>query len=167
MLSKGHDYPDVAMSVVLDIDFVLNSADYKAAERAFALARQVEGRAGRVEDGEVIIQTLNKEFFDRSYEEFYEEEIKLRKELNYPPFSRLIKIEFQDKDKNKAKEKMDKFLECLGDVKEIVGFGEAPIFKIKNIYRYHVVLKGKNLHKLIYPCVNNDMKIDVDPVNFV
>ena len=62
---------------------------------------------------------------------------------------------------------MDKFLECLGDVKEIVGFGEAPIFKIKNIYRYHVVLKGKNLHKLIYPCVNNDMKIDVDPVNFV
>jgi len=167
MLSKGHDYPDVALSVVLDIDFILNSADYKAAERAFALARQVEGRAGRVEDGEVIIQTLNKEFFDRSYEEFYEEEIKLRKELNYPPFSRIIKIEFQDKDKTKAKEKMDNFLRCLGNIEEIVGFGEAPIFKIKNIYRYHVVLKGKNLHKLIYPCVNNDMKIDVDPVSFI
>lgn len=167
MLSKGHDYPDVALSVVLDIDFILNSADYKAAERAFALARQVEGRAGRVEDGEVIIQTLNKEFFNRSYEEFYKEELKLRKELNYPPFSRIIKIEFQDKDKTKAKEKMNNFLKCIGNIKEIVGFGEAAIFKIKNIYRYHVVLKGKNLHKLIYPCVNNEMKIDVDPVSFV
>jgi len=168
MLSKGHDYPDVALSIVLDIDFVLNSADFRAGERALALARQVEGRAGRKEDGEVIIQTLNPEFFDRAYEEFFNEEIGLRKELKYPPFSRLIKIEFQDKDKNKAKEKMDKFLKCLGDVKEVVGYGEAPIFKIKNIYRYHVLLKGKNLHKLIYPCINlEEMKIDVDPVNFI
>ncbi|WP_456480440.1 primosomal protein N' [Nautilia sp.] len=168
MLSKGHDYPDVALSIVLDIDFVLNSADYRAGERAFALARQVEGRAGRKEDGEVIIQALNPEFFDRSFEEFYEEEIQNRKELGYPPFNRLIKIEFQDKDKSKAKEKMEKFLRCLGNRSEIVGFGEAPIFKIKNIYRYQVLLKGKNLHKLIYPCVNlSEMKIDVDPVSFV
>ncbi|GAB6073774.1 primosomal protein N' [Nautilia lithotrophica] len=168
MLSKGHDYPDVALSIVLDIDFVLNSADYRAGERAFALARQVEGRAGRKEDGEVIIQTLNPEFFDRNYEEFYEEEIENRKMLGYPPFNRLIKIEFQDRDKNKAKEKMERFLICLGNREEIVGSGEAPIFKIKNIYRYQVLLKGKNLHKLIYPCVNlNEMKIDVDPVSFV
>jgi len=168
MLSKGHDYPDVALSIVLDIDFVLNSADYRAGERAFALARQVEGRAGRKEDGEVIIQTLNPEFFDRSYEEFYDEEIQNRKELGYPPFNRLIKIEFQDKDKIKAKEKMDRFLRCIGNRPEIVGSGEAPIFKIKNIFRYQVLLKGKNLHKIIYPCVNiNEMKVDVDPVSFV
>jgi len=168
MLSKGHDYPDVALSIVLDIDFVLNSADYRAGERAFALARQVEGRAGRKEDGEVIIQTLNPEFFDRSYEEFYEEEIQNRKELGYPPFNRLVKIEFQDKDKIKAKEKMDRFLRCIGNRPEIVGSGEAPIFKIKNIYRYQVLLKGKNLHKIIYPCVDiNEMKVDVDPVSFV
>ena len=63
---------------------------------------------------------------------------------------------------------MDKFLKCLGNRPEIVGSGEAPIFKIKNIYRYQVLLKGKNLHKLIYPCVNlSDMKIDVDPVSFI
>jgi len=168
MLSKGHDYPDVALSVVLDIDFVLNSADYRAGERAFALARQVEGRSGRKENGEVIIQTLNPEFFDRSYEEFYKDELESRKELNYPPFSRLIKIEFQDKDLIKAKEKMQKFLKCIGDVPELVGYGESPVFKIKNIYRFQVLLKGKNLHKLIYPCVNvQEMKIDVDPVSFV
>ncbi len=167
MLSKGHDYPDVALSIVIDIDFVLNSADFRATERAFALARQVEGRAGRKENGEVIIQTKNPEFFDKDYEEFFKEEINLRKELNYPPFSRLIKIEFQDKDAKKTKEKMNKFLQCIGNIPQILGSGEAPIFKIKNVYRYHVLLKGKNLHKLIYPCVNfEEMKIDVDPIHF-
>jgi primosomal protein N' (replication factor Y) len=168
MLSKGHDYPDVALAVVLDIDFVLNSADYRAAERAFALARQVEGRAGRRGDGEVIIQTHNREFFEREYEDFYTEELEYRKAMEYPPFSRLIKIEFQDKDKFKAKEKMEKFLKCLGKCKEIVGSGEAPVFKINNIYRYQVLLKGKNLHKLISPCVDfTEMKVDVDPVSFI
>jgi len=167
MLSKGHNYPDVKLSIVLDIDFLLNSADFRANERAFALAKQVEGRAGRKEDGGVIIQSLNKEFFNRSFEEFYNEEIEFRKALNYPPFSRMIKIEFSDKDKQKAFLKMQKFLNCLGDVKEIVGYGEASIFKLKNKYRYQVLLKGKNLHKIIAPCINKDMKIDVDPVNFI
>jgi len=167
MLSKGHDYPDVKLSIVLDIDFLLNCADFRANERAFSLAKQVEGRAGRKEDGEVIIQTLNKEFFNRSFEEFYKEEIEFRKALNYPPFSRMIKIEFSDKDRQKAFLKMQKFLNCLGDIKEIVGFGEAPIFKLKNRYRYQVLLKGKNLHKLISHCIDRDMKIDVDPVSFI
>ena len=167
MLSKGHDYPDVKLAVVLDIDFLLNSADYRAGERAFALARQVEGRSGRKEDGEVIIQTLNPEFFDRDYEDFYKEEIELRKELNYPPFSRMAKIEFSDKIKEKAYLKMKKFLECLGEKEEIIGFGEAPIFKLKNKYRYQVLLKGKNLQRLIYPCIDKDMKIDIDPLNFI
>ena len=167
MLSKGHDYPDVKLAVVLDIDFLLNSADYRAGERAFSLARQVEGRAGRKEDGEVIIQTLNPEFFDRSYEEFYDEEINLRKELLYPPFVRMAKIEFSDKIKEKAYLKMQKFIKCLGDREEIVGYGEAPIFKLKNRYRYQVLLKGKNLQKLIFPCIDKDMKTDIDPVNFI
>ncbi len=168
MLAKGHDYPDVALSVVLDIDFVLNSADFRASERAFALAKQVEGRAGRRSDGEVIIQTLNREFFDRSYEEFYEEEIEFRKDLGYPPFNRLIRIEFQSKNKEEAFLNMREFLRCFGERKEIVGSGEAPIFKINNVYRYQVLLKGKNLHKLIAPCVDlSKMKVDVDPVSFV
>ena len=167
MLSKGHDYPDVKLAIVLDIDFLLNSADYRANERAFALARQVEGRAGRKEDGEVIIQTLNPEFFDRSYEEFYNEEIVFRKEFLYPPFARMAKVEFSDKIKEKAYLKMKKFLECIGEREEIVGYGEAPIFKLKNKYRYQVLLKGKNLQKIIYPCIDTDMKIDIDPVNFI
>jgi primosomal protein N' (replication factor Y) len=168
MLAKGHDYPDVALSIVLDIDFILNSADFRARERAFSLARQVEGRAGRKEDGEVIIQTLNPEFFDRSYEEFYEEEIEFRKSLNYPPFSRMAKVEFVDKNKEVAEKNLEEFLRCVGDKEELIGYGEAPIFKLHGKYRYQALFKGKNLHKIIYPCVDlTKAKVDMDPVNFV
>jgi primosomal protein N' (replication factor Y) len=168
MLAKGHDYPDVALSVVLDIDFILNSSDYKARERAFALAKQVEGRAGRFEDGEVIIQTLNPEFFDREFEEFYLEEIEFRKDLEYPPFSRLCKVEFSDKKQEVAKKNLDKFILCIGQRKELVGFGEAPIFKLQNRFRYYALFKGKNLHKIIYPCIDLKVaKVDMDVINFV
>jgi len=168
MLAKGHDYPDVALSIVLDIDFLLNSADYRARERAFALARQVEGRSGRKEDGEVIIQTLQKEFFDRSYEDFYEEEIEFRKAMNYPPFSRMCKVEFSDKKEHVARENLEKFVKCIGDRKELIGYSQAPIFKIQNRYRYQALFKGKNLHKIIYPCVDlNVAKVDMDPVSFI
>ena len=168
MLSKGHDYPEVALSIVLDIDFILNSADFRARERAFSLAKQVEGRAGRKEDGEVIIQTLNKEFFNRDFDDFYEEEIEFREALFYPPFSRICKIEFVDKKKEVAKRNMKEFLDCIGEREEILGYGEAPIFKLQNKYRYYVLFKGKNLHKIIYPCIDlSKAKADMDPVSFV
>ena len=168
MLAKGHDYPDVALSVVLDIDFLLNSADYRARERAFSLARQVEGRAGRKEDGEVIIQTLNPEFFDRSYEEFYEEELEFRKELNYPPFLRMAKVEFVDKNLEVARKNLNEFINCIGKREELIGYGEAPIFKLQNKYRFFALFKGKNLHKLIYPCLDlTKAKVDMDPVSFI
>jgi primosomal protein N' (replication factor Y) len=168
MLSKGHDYPDVALSIIMDIDFVLNTPDYRARERAFALSKQVEGRAGRKEDGEVIIITQNKDFFDRTYEEFFEEEIEFRKSLSYPPFSRLAKVEFSDKKIEIAKRNLDEFINCIGVKEELIGFGEAPIFKLKNRYRYFALFKGKNLHKIIYPCIDlTKAKVDMDPVNFI
>ena len=168
MLAKGHDYPDVALSIVLDIDFLLNSADYRARERAFALARQVEGRAGRKEDGEVIIQTLNPEFFNRSYEEFYEEELEIRQELEYPPFVRMAKVEFSDKNIDSARKNLNEFVNCVGKRKELIGFGEAPIFKLQNRYRFFALFKGKNLHKIIYPCLDfTKAKADMDPVSFI
>ncbi|GAX87402.1 primosomal protein N' [Lebetimonas natsushimae] len=168
MLAKGHDYPDVALSVIVDIDFVLNAPDYRARERAFALAKQVEGRAGRKEDGEVIIITQNQEFFNRSYEEFFNEEMEFRKSLEYPPFSRLAKIEFSDKKKETAKNNLDELIKCVGDRPELIGYGEAPIFKLKNRYRYYALFKGKNLHKIIYTCIDlTKAKVDMDPVNFL
>jgi len=166
MLSKGHDY-DVDLAIILDIDFVLNMPDFRSRERALSLAIQVAGRAGRRKDGEVIIQTMNEEFFKISYDEFINEELEFRKDLNYPPFSRLAKLEFSDKKQEIAYNEMIKVKNCLEGKIEILGFGESPINKIANKYRYQIVLKGNNFHKILWQCKTDKTKVDVDPVNFI
>jgi len=165
MLSKGHDY-DVDLAIILDIDFVLNMPDFKARERALSLAIQVAGRAGRRKDGEVVIQTLQEDFFKLSYDDFIKEEIEFRKDLNYPPFSRLAKLEFSDKNQTKAYEEMIKVKNCLDGNIDILGFGESPINKISNKYRYQILIKGKKFHNILWKCKTNKTKIDMDCINF-
>ena len=164
MLSKGHDY-DVDLAIILDIDFVLNMPDFRARERALSLAIQVAGRAGRRKNAEVIIQTRQEDFFKQTYDEFINEELEFRKELNYPPFTRLLKLEFSDKKQIDAYNEMIKVKNCLNEV-EILGFGEAPISKIASKYRYQILLKGKNLHKIIWKCKTPKTRVDIDPVSF-
>jgi primosomal protein N' (replication factor Y) len=166
MLSKGHDY-DVKLAVILDIDFVLNMPDYRARERALSLVVQVAGRAGRRENGEVLIQTQNEDFFTQSYDEFIKEELEFRKMLNYPPFSRLAKLEFSDKNLNKAQQEMFKVKNCLEKKYPILGFGPSPITKISNKYRYQILVKGVNFHKFIWECKSDKTKVDMDVVNFI
>ena len=166
MLSKGHDY-DVDLAIILDIDFVLNMADFRAREKALSLAKQVAGRAGRRKNGKVIIQTLQPDFFKLSYDELIQEELEVRKILNYPPFSRLVKLEFSDKNMNIAYNEMLKVKKCLEQNIEILGFGESPISKIANKYRYQILIKGLNFHKLLWKCKTKQTKIDVDVINFI
>ena len=166
MLSKGHDY-DVSLAIILDIDFVLNIPDYRSRERALSLAIQVAGRAGRRKNGEVIIQTLQKEFFSMSYDEFIQEELEMREVLEYPPFSRLVKLEFSDKKPINAYNEMIKVKNCLEKEIEILGFGESPISKIASKYRYQILIKGKNFHKAIWRCKTAKTKVDTDVVNFI
>ena len=165
MLSKGHDY-DVDLAIILDIDFVLNMPDFKARERALSLAIQVAGRAGRRKDAEVLIQTLQEDFFKQSYDDFIEEEIEFRKELNYPPFSRLAKLEFSDKKRENAYNEMLKVKNCLDSKIEILGFGESPISKIASKYRYQILIKGKDFHKIIWSCKSPKTRVDMDPISF-
>jgi primosomal protein N' (replication factor Y) len=166
MLSKGHDY-DVKLAVILDIDFVLNMPDFRARERALSLVVQVAGRAGRRENGEVLIQTQNEEFFKQSYDEFIQEELEFRKMLNYPPFARLAKLEFSDKNPNNAQQEMLKVKNCLEKKYPILGFGPSPITKISNKYRYQILIKGINFHKFIWECKTDKTKVDMDVVNFI
>ncbi len=98
MLSKGHDYHKVKLAVVLGIDSVLNMNSYKSREKALSLLIQISGRSGRSGEGEVVIQTKNREFFnhylnDSNYQEFLESELEFRQEL-YPPFLKMAKITF-------------------------------------------------------------------------
>ncbi len=170
MLSKGHDYPDVALAVIMDIDYTLAMADFRARERAVSLFLQIAGRAGRKEEGKVIVQTKNQEFFQRyqDYELFLREELEFRRDL-YPPFRRLAQLLFAHKNQEIAKRAMEEVVECLKHFEDIqiVGFGPAAIEKIAGKYRYHILLRSTSVKKLlqaIYACKNDLTEVDMDPL---
>ena len=173
MLSKGHDYHDVSLSVILGIDNILNIPDYRSREKALSTAIQVAGRSGRKKDGKVIIQTLNVEFFQtfmNNYEVFLEEELGFRKPL-YPPFARVCRILVSHTKQQKCIEEIERIVQNLNGEKEIeiVGYGEAAILKISNKFRYNILLRSQNINHLLN--ATNRVKtpltqIDIDPISF-
>ncbi len=155
MLSKGHDYHNVKLAVVLGIDSILNMNSYRVREKALSLLIQIAGRSGRKGLGEVIVQTKNEEFFSNyllqnDYEDFLKDELALRKEL-YPPFKRLARVTFSHKNHLQAKQYMEKAVKITLGFKdvELVGFGESGIFKIANKYRYEIILRSDKIDKLL------------------
>lgn len=173
MLSKGHDYHNVRLSIILGIDSVLNMADYRARERAMSLVVQIAGRSGRKGEGKVFIQTLNTDFFKSfifDYEDFLKDEIKYRKDI-YPPYMKLARILFADKNMQKANEYM---LQVLTQIEknqniDIVGAGLAQIEKIANQYRYNILIRSKSTKELLstlHISKTIHSEIDIDPTNF-
>lgn len=155
MLSKGHDYHNVKLAVVLGIDSLLNMNSYKARERALSLLIQISGRSGRKGEGEVVIQTKNEDFFDyylneSNYQEFLESELEFREEL-YPPYVKMAKVIFAHTNGLKVKDELDKYIAILKANKdiEVVGFGQSPIFKMANKYRYEIILRSSNVKALL------------------
>lgn len=155
MLSKGHDYHKVKLAVVLGIDSVLNMNSYKSREKALSLLIQISGRSGRSGEGEVVIQTKNREFFnhylnDSNYQEFLESELEFRQEL-YPPFLKMAKITFSHTNGLKIKDEMDSYVHILKANKdiEVVGFGQSAIFKMANKYRYEILVRSNNIKALL------------------
>ena len=181
MISKGHDFHNVALAVILGIDFVLKSADFRCNERAFNLLYQVAGRSGRKEDGSVLIQSLNSPFladFLGDYEDFLRYELENRIHF-YPPFVRLVMLRFEGKDDLLAAEHMTEVLTALRGVLkmggdsaefEIVGQGRSSIEKIANIYRYHILLRTTQIAptlKILRALLQShkSFEIDVDAID--
>lgn len=107
MVTKGLDFENVRLVGVLDADNLLNFPDFRSYERSFQLMTQVSGRAGRMHDrGKVVIQTsmpenkILKFVLENNYLQYYKEEISERKQYDYPPFTRLIRISFKHKKEN-------------------------------------------------------------------
>lgn len=163
MISKGLDFPDVTLVGIIMADISLNVPDYRAAERCFQLITQVAGRAGRGEKaGEVIVQTYNPEHYaiqaasKQDYLSFVTEELEHRKTLYYPPYYRLARIVFTCSDLSLLKLEMRKIeqikLEMVSKFRLaeilIVGPSEAPLNKINNQHRYHMIIKARN-HELM------------------
>ncbi len=175
MLSKGHDYHDISLAVILGIDNVLSTPDFKAREKAMSLLLQIAGRTGRKNEGKVIVQTLNESFFGnyiKDYELFLKDEINFRKNL-YPPFVRLLRIIVSHKKEKKALETAQKAVECINRFKskevELIGFAEAAIYKISSKYRYSILLRSKSPKALIETamrCKCSICEIDMDALSF-
>lgn len=156
MVTKGHDFPNVTLVGVLLADMSLYLDDYRANERTFALLTQVIGRAGRAEKpGRALIQTNNpdndviKLACRQDYESFYENEIKQRKLLTFPPFCDIALIGVSHGDEHelslavkRLSEILKKYYAEYSDVPNIT-FGpfEAPVYKVDNKYRMRFVIK--------------------------
>ena len=160
MIVKGHHFPNVTLVGVIAADSNLNMDDYRASERTFQVLTQVAGRAGREKiPGKVIIQTYNPDHYsiicakEQNYEKFYQEEIGIRKQLKYPPFCDIILIGISGNNEEKVKN----IAECIFlylQKKKLIPWAiyrpvPAPINKIKNKYRWRIIMKGKLDHTSI------------------
>ena len=174
MLSKGHDYANITLSVIMGLDYILGLADYRARERAISLLFQIAGRSGRALADEVIVQTGDPEFFQTylsDYELFIKDELLFLEMADYPPFSSLARILIAHKDEAKAgKITLDTVtkLKTFKDI-EVVGSGKAPVERIANKYRFNILLRAKNrvpLLKALHAVDCREIEIDFDPVEF-
>ena len=159
MIAKGLDFPLVTLVGVINADASLNIPDFRSSERTYELLSQVSGRAGRKDLlGNVVIQGFNIDHYSielskkHNYELFYNEEIKIRKALNYPPFCNLAFIYLKGKDinvLNKEGQNIVNFLKKKIDNVTILGPSMANMFKVNNIYNVQIIIKYKSL-KTIY-----------------
>ena len=160
MVVKGHHFPNVTLVGVIAADSSLNIEDYRASERTFQILTQVAGRAGRESlPGEVVIQTYNPDHFSieysrkQNYDLFYNAEISLRERLKYPPFCDIILLGISGKDEKFVKiasEKIGYLLHKHNDSNYYVSKPiPSPISKIKNRYRFRIILKCKLNYTII------------------
>ncbi|CAA6805536.1 MAG: Helicase PriA essential for oriC/DnaA-independent DNA replication [uncultured Sulfurovum sp.] len=173
MLSKGHDYANITLSVILGMDYILGLGDYRARERAMSLLIQVAGRSGRAKSAEVIVQSQNADFFSmylNDYEAFLKDEMLFVEDM-YPPFVSLARILISHVKEEKAgKITLDTVtkLKMFKDI-EIVGQGKAPIERIANKFRFNILLrasKRSTMLKALHQVKNPLIEIDMDPVEF-
>ena len=190
MVAKGHDFPDVALSAVVSADITMNMPDFRSGERAFQLFTQLAGRAGRGDiAGKAYIQTYEPEHYvfdyvkKHDYKGFFQNEIKMRRELSYPPFGKLIRVIFYFRTKDAAKRITKDIANRIKRISpqmkgvEVLGPAPAPVEKIRNLWRWHIILKGKNSKSLRHAASAildriRDIKelktdIDVDPINLM
>lgn len=157
MISKGLDFPDVTLVGVITADTSLNLPDFRSGERTFQMIAQVAGRSGRAsKKGRVIVQTYSPEHYSieyaryHDYKGFFEQEIMLRKELGYPPFSSIANIIISGTIENEVIKYADEISRFLDErIKshtdiEKLGPAAAAISRIKNRFRWQIVIKSKS-----------------------
>jgi len=178
MLAKGLDLPLVTLVGIVLADVGLYLPDPFAGERVFQVLTQVAGRAGRSErGGKVILQTFNPEHqviqsaARHDVNGFYEYELEQRKRLGYPPFTRLVRLEYRDPDQVSAEKEAQRVGEKLSVVsqKSSAVIGPVPCFfaKVNSEYRWQIVLRGAHPQELLRGIKLDGWRVEVDPVSLL
>ena len=190
MVAKGHDIPNVTLVGVLSADSALNLPDYRASERAFSLLTQAAGRAGRgARPGQVIFQTYDVEneiiqlAAKQDYDSFAKIELEDRREFFYPPFAQMLKLTIWDKSDGEGlalAQRLVFYLQRLqlerklsADALQISGPFPALVSKVRDLYRFNVLIKAKDLGPVKEAILKSEFKeqkniyFDVDPVSVV
>ncbi|RKO67295.1 replication restart helicase PriA [Desulfofundulus salinus] len=152
MVAKGLDIPGVTLVGVINADISLYMPDFRASERTFQLLTQVAGRSGRGEQGgEVLIQTYSPDHYavtcaqNHDYQGFYRREMALRRTLGYPPYTHLARLLVtgrMEKEVQEAADFLAQAVHAAGVPVELLGPAPAPLTRIKDRYRWHLVLKA-------------------------
>jgi len=155
MITKGLDFDNVTLVGIVAADMSLNIDDYRACERTFDLITQVVGRCGRASKmGKAIVQTYNPDDETivlsamQDYKKFYDEEIAVRRMLEYPPFTEFIKVQFSGADEHKVYTLAQRFWQSTQAICEqtdcarrIYPIAQSPLFKLNGKFRYRFMIK--------------------------
>lgn len=185
IISKGLDFENIDLVGIISADTMLNLSDFRAGEKTFNLLVQTLGRAGRGEKGNGIIQTYYPDNYaikaatKLDYKNFFQNEIKWRKELFYPPFSRLILLTMRSKNEILAKKEIYSIYEKISNINKvlknfiILGPYKPDIYKKYNNFYYQILIKIKLFDKIDskileilknYKNINTKLSIEIDPL---
>ena len=182
MLAKGLDLPLVTLVGIVLADVGLSLPDPFASEKVFQTLTQVAGRAGRSSrGGKVVMQTFMPEHYaiqaasNHDVNGFYEQELNYRKQLGYPPYARLARLEYRHADPAKAEEESQKTADRL-KVKieaerrhqtELIGPVPSFFAKENGVYRWQIVVRGPDPVSLLRDIKLNDWRIEIDPISLL
>lgn len=188
MVAKGHDIPNVTLVGVLSADSSLNLPDYRATERTFSLLTQAAGRAGRGDKpGHVIFQAYDADnniiqlAAKQDYDTFARSELMARRDFFYPPFSQMLKLTIWDRDEAAAlalAKRIVFFLQLQqqqGQFEDLLIAGPFPalVAKVRDLYRFNILLKAKNMQPVKELLLASEFKeqpnlyFDVDPASVI
>ncbi len=157
MIAKGHDFEDVVLVGIVDGDQSLYQTDYRSTERTFQLLTQVSGRAGRsASEGRVVLQTYSPKHYvykfasNYDYKGFYRKEDNIRQTAQFPPYTRIVRILFSDRDENYVREllkvcytEIEQLKNEYGDDILYLDAMKSPIKRIQDKYRYQIMMRLK------------------------
>ena len=175
IISKGLDLPNVTLTGIILADIGLHLPDFRASERVFQQITQVSGRSGRHKPGEVIIQTYQPEHpaikaaKNHDYIGFYKEEISIREQLFYPPFSNVVKLIYAHEEAKKAEAEAKRFYSELSHVNgqlSHVGLSPNYIPKLHGKYLWNITIRSEKPHELLKKTnIPSGWKIDRDALS--